>query len=463
MTSYTCDCIGTQYKGSTCQTGIINLPSLPVLSVGQESDLLWISAKPDVNLTITFTYPDNALEITSAQVTLMKTNTNASFTIRPLQAGTIIMSYTLSGASAADYEDPRSITVLVLPSLPHSPIFRYFTTLGRSVGSLAPGCCDAGPSYQCPSSSSMVSFLSSCGWSDDQAGGVVFTQGAEISMPLSITGTELSLEPYVQNSLPSDSATCPNCGGDDSSCYHFDFTTGDIIDLLLSRALGNSYIERSSQLLPTWLGFNIGATFLTDGATFSHDHYRTILAEGDRVRTIEHCASLDVDSSGLYSLLLHHENIGMLVNSLPRNYVPSAGNAPICFAVDLCRGSSSPVYISIPAGSHDTLTSFTQLSQYINRGWQFTFTDAAVSRTGLSLPFSVPDSYWNGMTTVTPNIPNFDLRLNMTMNSMLTSNDLWLRFSFNGIMFHQANPLGPQVRSMLACSSLTDCEEYASM
>ena len=306
MTSYTCDCIGTQYKGTTCQTGIISLPSLPILSVGQVSDQLWISAKPDVSLTITFTFPDGTLEVSPPQVTLTNSGTNTSFTIRPLQAGTIVMSYTLSGPSAAAYEDPRSMNVLVLASLPHSATFRYFTTLQRNIGSLAPGCCAGTPSYQCPSST--ISFLSSCGWSGDQAGGVVFTQGAGISMPLSIAGSELSLEPYVQNSLPSEAATCSNCGGDDSSCYHFDFTTSDTVDLLLSRC-SRQYLpgSGSSDVLPTWLSFNIGTTMLTASTTFSHNHYRTTLAEGDRVRTIQHCAGLDVDSSGLYSILLHQE------------------------------------------------------------------------------------------------------------------------------------------------------------
>ena len=279
MTSYTCDCIGTQYKGTTCQTGIISLPSLPILSVGQVSDQLWISAKPDVSLTITFTFPDGTLEVSPPQVTLTNSGTNTSFTIRPLQAGTIVMSYTLSGPSAAAYEDPRSMNVLVLASLPHSATFRYFTTLQRNIGSLAPGCCAGTPSYQAavlvpphtsapplPCPSSTISFLSSCGWSGDQAGGVVFTQGAGISMPLSIAGSELSLEPYVQNSLPSEAATCSNCGGDDSSCYHFDFTTSDTVDLLLSRALGNTYLERSSDVLPTWLSFNIACTMLAGHA-----------------------------------------------------------------------------------------------------------------------------------------------------------------------------------------------------
>ena len=218
MTSYTCDCIGTQYKGTTCQTGIISLPSLPILSVGQVSDQLWISAKPDVSLTITFTFPDGTLEVSPPQVTLTNSGTNTSFTIRPLQAGTIVMSYTLSGPSAAAYEDPRSMNVLVLASLPHSATIQLLQQhcRGTLLVLLIP--------WRAVLVHSLIPVQPPLpGLLPEQAvDGQVTKSGTHVScsrtrcwdsMPLSIAGSELSLEPYVQNSQLSEAATCSNCGG----------------------------------------------------------------------------------------------------------------------------------------------------------------------------------------------------------------------------------------------------------
>ena len=276
----------------------------------------------------------------------------------------------------------------------------------------------------------------------------MFTTGAGLQLPISIAGTELSPD-LAHNVLPTDQLTCPDCGGTDQHCYHYDFVTNDVVDLLRSLALSRTYLENSQDLVPSWLTLSLGNETLPLDTPFASSDYSTTLSLGDQVTEVQGCETLEVDRNGFYSILRFSNNLTLTTSSSSdeedAEYTPADNDAPICFAVDLCRGSSSPVYITIPAGSHDTLTSFTQLNQYTSRGWQFTFTDAAVSRTGLSLPFTVPDSYWNGVSSIDPTVSVFDLRVTTTIRNRLTSNDLWIDFDFIGDLYHQANPTGIQV------------------
>ena len=286
----------------------------------------------------------------------------------------------------------------------------------------------------------------------------MFTTGAGLQLPISIAGTELSPD-LAHNVLPTDQLTCPDCGGTDQHCYHYDFVTNDVVDLLRSLALSRTYLENSRDLVPSWLTLSLGNETLPLDTPFTSSDYSTTLSLGDQVTEVQGCETLEVDQNGFYSILRFSNNLTLTTTSSlsdeeDAEYTPTDNDAPICFAVDLCRGSSSPVYISIPAGSHDTLTSFIQLSQYTSRGWQFTFTDAAVSRTGLSLPFSVPDSYWNGVSSINPNVSVFDLRVTTTIRNGLTSNDLWIDFDFSGDLYHQASPTGRQVYNLDHCCML---------
>ena len=462
-TEYTCDCTGTQYKGKNCEIGLITFPRVSILTVNETSSMLYITALPDDFINITF-MASSQLTFNPPSISITSNHRSVGFTISPRESGMFILTYSLSGLNAAEYDDPRSYYILVLESSTTHPPNKYFSEVGLDYGILAPGCCTTGSaSYQCPAIATTISFSSSCSWSLGDGGahlsdGVVFTTGAGLQLPISIAGTELSPD-LAHNVLPTDQLTCPDCGGTDQHCYHYDFVTNDVVDLLRSLALSRTYLENSRDLVPSWLTLSLGNETLPLDTPFTSSDYSTTLSLGDQVTEVQGCETLEVDQNGFYSILRFSNNLTLTTTSSlsdeeDAEYTPTDNDAPICFAVDLCRGSSSPVYISIPAGSHDTLTSFIQLSQYTSRGWQFTFTDAAVSRTGLSLPFSVPDSYWNGVSSINPNVSVFDLRVTTTIRNGLTSNDLWIDFDFSGDLYHQASPTGRQVYNLDHCCML---------
>ena len=413
--------------------------------------MVHISAYPEESITINFIAPA-VVELKPTNVTIVNGYPTATFSITAIQSSTFKLTYTISGPNAAEFEEPQSFYVLAIEPSTTSPPNRYFTQLGLEVGLLAPGCCTPGGIiYHCPFSTSTVSFSSTCMWSLESNGdhltdAIVFTSGSSLNLPVSIAGTDLSVSSdIVQNTLPNGHLVCNDCGGVNPICYHYNFTTNDVVDLLRSQALAKTYLDHSEFLLPTWLNFNIDNGTLPLGTSFSSSDYSTTLATGDRVRFIQGCEGLQVDQNGLYSVLRYHNNITVLSSSLESKYTPSVHDAPICFAVDLCSGSSSSVHITIPTSSQETLSSFDQIQQYTSKGWEFTFAEALVSRMGVPPPVAIPTQYWNGTRRVTVSIPNFDLRLETTLRNRLISEELWISFDLDGDLFHQANPTGSQV------------------
>ena len=448
---YTCDCSSTHYKGVNCEIGIVTFPSIPILTTNQTSEVLYVTAYPDQSINITFLAPTSLL-IRPNYVIFISGYPNAAFAITATQPGRFQLTYRISGLNAARFEEPQSFYVLVLePTTPHTPN-NYFTQLGLKVGLLAPGCCTPMSfRYQCPFRTSTVSFPSTCMWSTNDSGdhltnGVVFTSGSGLNLPLSIVGTELSISnALIQNKLPNSNPTCIDCGGTDPSCYHYEFKTNDIVDLLHSQALAKTYFNYSRDLLPTWLSFDIGNATLPASASFFSSDYSTTLVHGDQVRFISGCERLQVDRHGLYSILRYHSNLTVLSNSDQYDFVPNTLDAPICFAVDICSGSSSPVHITIPPSSLDNLSFFNKIQQYTSKGWELMFTEALVSRFGVSPPMTSPTLCWNGASRVTMSVPKFDLRLRATMRKTLVSDKLWINFDFSGGLYHWADPTVSQV------------------
>ena len=452
ISSYRCDCSGTLYKGDNCETAIVHLPSIPFLTVNMTSSVFQIIARPENYIIITFMTSD-LVEVSPPNVTIYKEFPVANIEITGLKSGRFPITYTITGPSASDFDEPQTFYILVLePTDTHTPN-KYFTQLGLQVGLLAPGCCmSSGLSYQCSSSPLTASFTSTCTWSPQGPGdylsnGIIFVNVGPLQLPLSIAGADISVSPQlVQNTLPDGHLDCTDCQNSGQSCYHYDFTTRDILDLLSSRALGNTYLNRVRVLLPAWLRFAISGTPLTPNVTFSLLDYSTTLALGGSVNHIQGCEQLEVNSDGLYSVFRYHGNLTAWVDSVQSEHVLSTMEDPICFAVDICGGTATPVHITIPASSQEAILSLTQLQGYTSKGWQFTFSEALVSHTRVTPFFATfTTQYWNGTTWFTPTNPNFDLRLEATVRNWLTSKWLWINFRFNGDLFHQANPVNGQV------------------
>ena len=455
-TSYSCDCSGTHYKGENCQIGIVTIAEIPILIVNQTSRM-FISAYPDDFINITFIGAAE-FEISPISVTITSIQNTVPFEITATNSGKFLLTYKISGPNAKKFENPLTYHI---PSLDRSNMHRsnrYFTDVGSDIGLLLPGCCRT--EYQCPSSDFAVSLSSICTWSDGDsnahlADGIVFASaGSDLSLPVSIVGAEMMSANLAWNILPRNQLNCTHCAGSESQCYFYDLTAYDIADFLRSLALAKTFLRSSQDILPQWLSLSLRNSTLPLNTSFSLSDFYTTIAVGNDVKSIQGCERLKIDPSSLYSVLKLKHSITVSSNGDEQTFIPTATDSPVCFAVNLCQGLSSTLHMTIPESANDMLTLFDSVEQYIERGWDFTFLQAAVSHHGISQPISLTGSYWNGMTNFNPVIPKFDLRLEAIIRSELASENLWIFFNFSGTLHHQSNSTGLQVRKLLClCTS----------
>lgn len=287
-----------------------------------------------------------------------------TLSVSATQAGVYVVTFTISGPAASNYQPPSPILIVVYDSsVPHTKN-NYFTTVGQAVGQLTPGCCSPGGQvYQCPFSTNTVTFQSTCGWTLDPEGnqetrGIVFTTANGISLPFSVAGIELAIDGYnVVFGLPDDSNTCGTCAASGSSCYNYDVSAADLVDLMTANSIASTYLSRAADLMPSWISFSVNDNVNITGQSFSLAEYTVSVRTGSNAYLVPGCTSLDLEPEGLYSIFSYRDAITMNVNSQTKSY---NSGPPVCFAIDLCKGSESSVHVTIPSQAGSQILSLSQ-------------------------------------------------------------------------------------------------------
>ena len=367
MNTYFCDCGDSLYTGLNCQTGVLSIGELPIMTVG-ETISIPIAGTPDNSVTLTVTVSSPDVNISQTSFTFDSDNPTGSLDISVTTPGVYSLSYDVTGEDADNYETPpTSVLIVIDPDVQHVEN-DYFLKTGNPVGILAEGCCSPGVQYQCPGGVvNAVSFSSNCAWdnlgaSEFSTRGVVFVNGAGISIPISLMGVNLMLSEDSYNGyvVPDlGNAECRVCDNLDPSCNYFDFKPNDYLDLLRTRALETTYLKAIEDLLPSWLSISVQDLDLTgDRISFGIDDFTSYLTTGDNIYQIPGCESLDLEPDSLFAVLRQDENITVQVDGMSMKYSANDDDDPVCIAVNLCRGTESPVHVTLPAKAREFINSY---------------------------------------------------------------------------------------------------------
>lgn len=323
-----------------------------------------MSAKPDTELILNIASSSPSLAISNSRIIFNSSHQSETFQVSSAVPGIYTLTYTLTGQDADKYMTPRPSIVIISNQDSTHVDNQYFTLTNQPVGQLSQGCCSPGGQiYQCPYSSNTVTFSSTCSWAVEEPGvhetqGIVYASGNGISMPFSIIGVELSIQGFnISSTLPDDGGTCTQCGGTDPSCYFYDFTADDIIDMLETNSLARSYLSGAENIIPNWIGFILDNTINTTNRRFSSQDYSTFVTTGANAYLISGCSTLDLDPDGLYSILSYTGTVSATVGGTAKSY---NSETPVCFAVDLCKGTDSPIHVSIPSEAQELIITFDQ-------------------------------------------------------------------------------------------------------
>ena len=363
---FRCDCSNTNYKGLQCDIGIIDILQVPILTVDVTFKYLRITAYPDQELHLHITPSNTELTVTPTDVLFYPEYPIALLTVTASETGIYYLSFTTSGEDSDTFEVPNPMLVLVRSYTEHTQ-YQYFDEMDQPIGILSPGCCSPGGQiYQCPYSTNTVHFQSTCSWEASEnmehtSTGLIFASSAGLQLPLSIAGAALNITPddIISFTLPhSPVLNCTDCSGHNSSCHYYDFTQKDVVDLVQSHSLGKTYLKYSEHLLPDWLTFMITNINPSMQTSFSSLHVTTSLIFGEDIEIVDSCEDLQVHHDALYAILRYNDSIITSIDNIEYEYTPH--DVPLCFAIDLCAGESSPVHVTIPLGSQTILRNFTQ-------------------------------------------------------------------------------------------------------
>ena len=468
---FTCDCEGTGYNGPTCNRGIVTIQSIPTIIENEPSTMLEIDASPDDALIVSMQSNDEkGLNVTPSRVTITYPETKAQFNIEGKQSGRYTLNYVLSGRSADSFATPEDSAIFVTRSRFGSSN-RYFQAVDTNVGILRESCCapDTSVFSECPMSTNEVEFLSTCSWQRNDSSyttsGVVFSQFSELSLPLSIAGINVTLSRNtLVTELPqsSSSSTCTPCVDNQNNiadltkpfppeyekCYYYNFTIVDLEDLLTRLSLGTTYLNRIGAILPSWIGVR---PFHGQNPSFNVDDFSGSLVVQPDLSGIPGCAEIVADEPGLYSVLRYSRTLGLFINGWPLFYRPSPSDAPLCIAVDLCKGTSSPVFVQLAPSVQPNIKSLPFLRQYVARGWEFTIPSVATFNTPKSI--IINSTYWNGSALYQPSLPPFDLMMKTDITVDFSSGSLGVGCDFSGNVHYLFNRM---VVRIVLCLHLDD-------
>ena len=451
-----CDCEGTGYDGPTCDVGLVTISSIPTLTQNVRSPPLKLAASPDEALTVRMDGGENFI-VTPSEIIITYPEKNAEFTIMGMQSGHYTLRYNLSGSNADSFSHPADSSIFVSSGESGSSR-QYFQALESTIGILSESCCvpDTAVYSGCPMSTERVKLHSTCAWETNgqsrTTSGIVFSRYSDLSLPLSIIGIKVTLSrDSLVTELPQSptSRACTPCDANRDkivhhtipflpelrNCYYYNLTTDDVEDFLKTRSLGATYLSRIRPLLPAWLTLT---QFSDRGTNFNIDDYvSSLVAPGD-ISGVTGCNEIIANEPGLYSVFRYGRPVFAFVSRQPLLYNPSHSAAPLCFAVNLCQGVTSPVFVQLTsAPAQNLLKSLSFLRPYNTRGWEYTIRSAAIFKTPKSVP--VTKMYWNGLELYQPSLPPFDLTMKADVAVRLTSGTLSVGFDFSGIVHYLFN------------------------
>ena len=262
----------------------------------------------------------------------------------------------------------------------------YFTTLQQQIGTLKKGCCGLADSIlSCPEDTLSVHLKSGCQWRASDSGystpGVVFAEGGDLSLPISIAGYAIRKGSRRLNSqIPTLRRNCTTCAENlcngspptNETCYCYDFVSSDTIDLINTHSLEMTFLQRISGLLPQWLNLWVDLSHVQPGTmTFDYTLFVPLVDRKGRIRRRNGCENIFPILNGIYSVMRLDNTLSGEIDGGTYVYSGESNNGdPTCFVVNMCKGLSSPVYIQ-PSEPIQSLLNNEYLQSFTSLGWAF--------------------------------------------------------------------------------------------
>ena len=433
-----CNGTATGYTGPTCGAVIVHFPPIPPVTDGLEINVTLFTDVEDFNERI--------------PLTIRRPNTGALIQVLRVRSGQVteesipgaigIVRFTLPRNTATVVYEPQERSVLIT-GVTQQERDSYFDQFYLARGLLRPGCCDIDLQLSCPGSSTQtVSLLSPCQWSTTNSEvtrttGHVFARSTRLSLPTSLSGLryrEVEGRSYLYNigREASECNACSGCNGNSNSvCFCYTHTTLDTLDFLQARALAFTYISQIETLLPSWLQLFVDLDLTQESSVpATNDAFAPITRLTEPVSSVEDCYKFTGLVGSRFSVLRYVKTLSANIDGQRYDYEEtSTAEDVMCFAVDLCHESYSPVHMQISQPiNHILVTEY--LQQFTERGWDIVFHTVSVFKEKVAQESNM--TFWNNEEMIS--LPETETDVSTNVNVVAEFDDEYLRMilEFNG-------------------------------
>ena len=412
-----------------------------------QSHTIAISADLDIQSKVVILLFENGTP-KRPHITLTSSRKSGSFPFISNNAGIHKITYSFTPKDVIAVQ-PSEISIFVREASEFNNTEKsYFASLDVRRGQLRESCCTPPESeshFSCPQSTNNVILKAACQWERDAnvylAPGVVFAEGRNLSLPVSVAGYHYSRN--GEASAYSTPSPCKSCNSEmpicleqnqfDDDCYCYNFTGSDTQDFLNTHALGLTYMEKIQMLLPQWLRLwvNLDHTKISNRYSL-YDYLAPVVLSRSEISAIHGCNKISGLAPGVYSVLRHDKTLSAEINGHTYTYIVNStldGDNPMCFVVNMCQGMSSPVFIQLSQPVQNILVS-EYLYNFSTKGWKIQLSTINVSK---PRPHSFTmQQFWNGIRMVSPSQIVSDLKVNTHIEAELRSEYLTVTVEFIG-------------------------------
>ena len=414
--TFTCDCDGTGYIGEICDVLLIITPDISGLRINSPMNLSLFARPDSITSFVLELVPDDETAIiimpSSIMFSEILTQHNISITVK--EPGFYTLEYKIANDSVNYQPIPPAAIVVVSEN---DTGISYCESRNITCGLIQPGCCSANETqlnleFKCPSSDSELLLTSTCGWvikGTRHSAGIIFSSIDGFDMPVAIAGAQFfpqttHIDLQGLNAFEFNHG-CVACTGS-TNCQVERLSVNVVEEFLENDSLAFTYLHQSMELIPSWLTMKV----LPSGRIHDFRSYSVYLVYSDALNRVQECRGLTALTDGLYSILVYTGNLEVMLDEDARQY--ESNGSPICFAINLCEGSSSPFYASISDDAQNVLHSFEFMRNLESKGWDIAIKNLVMSMSDASI---IPDpvisqlSYWNGIEHFSPNLQNLNM------------------------------------------------------
>ncbi|PFX29112.1 hypothetical protein AWC38_SpisGene6173 [Stylophora pistillata] len=346
---YACNCEGTGYKGSHCETGHVVTPIFPKLLTNTKSGRLFLLARPLRRLKVILT-SEKEVAFQPQSVVFDPLKIMEGFTVLAEKPGIRKITYDLQGESENDFEVPTPGVLFSAPKM--FPNGSLSTKLFLRKGELPTGCEEQQTKVSCE-----ARLISTAPWTKNppSTNGIVHITAADnLNIPLSLIGLNprngVSRDKMIEAgmAMTSSSKQYALLHLRNGTCQARLTDSNSLLELIQNDAFVSSFMGALSSVAPDWLSFSVDE----NNNLFNIQNIAASL-----VPNLEHCPEFPLNSAS--SLVYYRPTVNYKIR-VAQTDVYLFADGTTCFAIDICKPG---LLVSLSIGQANILKSSLNIFQ----------------------------------------------------------------------------------------------------